>query len=370
MITSVITFIIVLSILVLVHELGHYFVARKNGILAEEFGIGLPPKIWSKKFGDTIISINALPFGGFVRLRGENNEEKVEDKKRSFSSKKKRVRIAVLTAGVIMNVLLGIVSFAIVYSFSGIPRDTKQVTIVEIAQGSPAQIANLIIGDKILTVDKNKVQSNSDFMKIVEEKKGKKVVLEVERKSGDSKETKKFTVTPRENPPAGEGAIGVTISSMEVWFPPVWQRPFVGVYYGTKEAIFWGKTIAVGLFDMVAGLFKGVTPKDVAGPVGIFAVTTEVAKTGILSLINFMGILSINLAILNILPFPALDGGRVFFVALEGIVGKKVLPKVENYVHMIGMIILLALILLITISDIRKLIIAGSLSNFINTMVK
>jgi regulator of sigma E protease len=207
-------------------------------------------------------------------------------------------------------------------------------------------------------------------MKIVEEKKGKKVVLEVERKSGDSKETKKFTVTPRENPPAGEGAIGVTISSMEVWFPPVWQRPFVGVYYGTKEAIFWGKTIAVGLFDMVAGLFKGVTPKDVAGPVGIFAVTTEVAKTGILSLINFMGILSINLAILNILPFPALDGGRVFFVALEGIVGKKVLPKVENYVHMIGMIILLALILLITISDIRKLIIAGSLSNFINTMVK
>jgi regulator of sigma E protease len=313
---------------------------------------------------------NALPFGGFVRLRGENNEEKVEDKKRSFSSKKKRVRIAVLTAGVIMNVLLGIVSFAIVYSFSGIPRDTKQVTIVEIAQGSPAQIANLIIGDKILTVDKNKVQSNSDFMKIVEEKKGKKVVLEVERKSGDSKETKKFTVTPRENPPAGEGAIGVTISSMEVWFPPVWQRPFVGVYYGTKEAIFWGKTIAVGLFDMVAGLFKGVTPKDVAGPVGIFAVTTEVAKTGILSLINFMGILSINLAILNILPFPALDGGRVFFVALEGIVGKKVLPKVENYVHMIGMIILLALILLITISDIRKLIIAGSLSNFINTMVK
>lgn len=164
--------------------------------------------------------------------------------------------------------------------------------------------------------------------------------------------------------------MGVVISTMELWYPPAWQRPFVGMYYGTKEAVFWGKTILLGLADMATGLFRGETPKDVAGPVGIFAVTTEVAKTGILSLINFMGILSVNLAILNILPLPALDGGRVFFVALEGIVGKKVLPKVENYVHMIGMFLLIALLVLITIGDLRKLISAGSLSNFVNSMIK
>lgn len=370
MITSVLTFIIVLSILVLAHELGHYLVARKNGILAEEFGIGLPPRIWGKKIGNTIFSINALPFGGFVRLRGENNEDKVQDIKTSFSSKSKRVRIAVLVAGVLMNVLLGIIAFAIVYSFSGIPRDTGKVKIVDVNPGSPAQVANLIVGDIVTKIDKQEIKSNEDFMNYVDDKKGKKITIEFERSVTEEKETKKTTLIPRETPPQGEGAIGVTISTMEIWFPPIWQRPFVGIYYGVKEAVFWGKTIVVGLYDMVAGLFKGVAPKDVAGPVGIFAVTTQVAKTGTLSLINFMGILSINLAILNILPLPALDGGRVFFVALEGIVGKKVLPKLENYVHMIGMIILIALLILITIGDIRKLISAGSLSNFVSTMVK
>ncbi len=370
MLSSVLTFIIVLSILVLVHELGHYLVARKNGILAEEFGIGLPPRIWGKKIGDTIVSVNALPFGGFVRLKGENNEDTADDPKRSFSSKSKRVRIAVLTAGVIMNILLGIVAFALVYSFSGIPKDTGRVKILDISTGSPAQIANMVVGDIVLSIDKNEVKSTNDFMKYVEDKKGKKVALEIERKVGDEKEIKKITLTPRENPPEGEGSMGVVISTMELWYPPAWQRPFVGVYYGTKEAVFWGKTILLSLFDMVTGLFRGETPKDVAGPVGIFAVTTEVAKTGILSLINFMGILSVNLAILNILPLPALDGGRVFFVALEGIVGKKVLPKVENYVHMVGMLLLIALLILITIGDLRKLISAGSLSNFVNSMIK
>ena len=176
--------------------------------------------------------------------------------------------------------------------------------------------------------------------------------------------------TPRANPPPGEGSLGVTITTTEIYFPPVWQRPFYGIYFGFKEAWFWGQTIVVGLWTIIAGLFKGQAPQGVSGPVGIFAVTTEAAKSGVLTLINFLGVLSVNLAILNIIPFPALDGGRLLFIGIESVIGKKVVPKVEATIHTIGMIILLALLLAITVSDIRHLIIAGGITNFLSTMGK
>jgi len=363
MIVSILIFLVVLSILVLVHEFGHFIMAKRAGILVEEFGFGLPPRVFGKKVGETIYSINLLPFGGFVRLHGESTEESVTVPERSFMNKNKRVRVSVVVAGVIMNFILALLCFSIVSSFSGIPKDTKNIKIIDINQNSPALTAGLVVGDIIKTADGKEFQSVDEFIKYVDTKKGTKV------KIGTS-DGKKLTLTPRANPPEGEGPLGVVISTTEVYYPPVWQRPFYGIYYGFKDSFFWGKTILTSLGGLVTSLFRGVVPKDVSGPIGIFAVTSEAAKTGILTLINFIGILSVNLAILNIIPFPALDGGRLLFIVIEGVFGKKVLPKVEARIHTVGMIILLTLIFLITIGDVKRLIVAGSISGFINSIVK
>lgn len=363
---SIIVFILVLSILILVHELGHFLVAKKSGIWVEEFGIGLPPRIFGKKIGETIYSLNLLPFGGFVRLHGELTDTKVTDKKRAFLTKPKRVKVAVIVAGVIMNFLLAVVAFAIVYSSSGIPKETNKITVLDVNPGSPAQVAGLIQGDVITKVKDVEMTSTTQFINSINDNLGKRTVLEVE--SGE--ETKKVTIKPRVDHPDTEGPLGVVISSIEIYYPPVWQRPFYGIYYGFKEAVFWGGNVIVGFYNIFKDLFSGHVPQDVAGPVGIFVITSEAAKTGIMPLINLLGIISVNLAILNIIPFPALDGGRLLFILIEGIVGKKVLPKVEAVIHMVGMIILLVLILAITIHDIQRLVAAGSLSGFLESMIK
>lgn len=366
MLISILIFLLVLSILVIVHEFGHFIMARRAGVLVEEFGFGLPPRLFGKKIGETLYSINALPFGGFVKLYGEQDTEGLEDSKRAFLNKNKRIRISVIVAGVVMNFLLAVFAFAVVYSYSGIPRDTKILKVVDVSSDSPASEAGVIVGDVISKVGNEEVTSVKSFIDKVGMEKGKKVSFEIVRNGT----TIKQQMMPRENPPKGEGPLGVTITTIETYFPPIYLRPFYGIYYGFKEAVFWGKNISVGLWKLVVGLFKGQVPKDVSGPVGIFAVTTEVAKTGILSLINFIAILSVNLAILNILPFPALDGGRLLFIGIESIIGRKVLPKVESVIHSIGMAILLLLIIAITIHDIRRLIVAGGFSNFVNQMPK
>lgn len=368
MLWSIFVFFLVLSILVIVHEFGHYFVAKKNGIWVEEFGFGLPPRVFGKKIGDTIYSINVLPFGGFVRLHGEMTDDGVTKPKQAFLGKSLWVKTAVITAGVIMNFLLAIVAFGIVYSFTGIPKETNEVKVLEITTNSPAQLAQILVGDIIKKVDGQEVKSVSAFVSKVEEKKGKKVKLEIV--SSNDAPSRTVTITPRVTPPAGEGPLGVSITSTETYYAPVWQRPFLGAYYGTKEALFWGKTVVGGFVNIFTELFQGRSPKDVSGPVGVFAVTTEVAKTGILPLINLLGIISVNLAVLNIMPFPALDGGRLLFIIIEAVLGKKVAPKIESVIHSVGMVILLLLILAITIKDIRGLISAGSISGFLDGMIK
>ena len=366
MVGSILVFLLVLSILIVVHELGHFIVARRLGIMVEEFGFGLPPRIFGKKIGETVYSINLLPFGGFVRLHGETTEEGVAHPRRAFLNKSKKVRVAVVVAGVVMNFILGVGAFAIVYSFLGIPRETDLVKVVEIASGSPAQIAGIIVGDTVKSVDKKEITTVDGFVSLIEQKKGKRTTLEVQRDS----ETKNITITPRESPPENEGPLGVVITTTEIYFPPYWQRPAIGVYYGFKEALIWGGRIVGGFAGIFKDLFAGVAPKDIAGPVGIFAITTQVARGGILELISFIGILSVNLAILNIIPFPALDGGRLLFIGIETFLGRKVMPKVEAIVHTVGMVILLLALLAITANDIRGLIKAGSLSNFVEGVLK
>ena len=366
MLTSILVFIVVLSVLIIAHEAGHFLAAKRAGILVEEFGLGLPPRVLGKKIGETIYSLNLFPFGGFVRLHGENLDEDIKKPNRAFLNKSKKVRSAIVIAGVTMNFILGILAFAVVYSVSGIPRETKNVKVVDVAVSSPAQVAGVLAGDVIRGVDKKEIVSTEEFIALVEEKKGQKITLEIERDGS----AKKITLTPRVDPPENEGALGVVITGTEIYFPPWWQRPFIGVYYGTQEAIFWGKTVLLGFVNIFQELFAGRTPKDISGPVGIFAITSEAAKSGILTLINFVGVLSINLGILNIIPFPALDGGRLLFIVLEKIIGRRVLPKIEAAIHAVGMIVLLLLLLAVTASDIKRLIVAGSISGFLESVLK
>ncbi|MBI3443478.1 site-2 protease family protein [Candidatus Woesebacteria bacterium] len=368
MLGTILIFLLVLSILVLVHEFGHFLVARRTGVLVEEFGIGLPPRIFGKKIGETTYSINLLPFGGFVKLHGESGEEKLIHPTRAFVNKSKRVRIAIVIAGVLMNFILATVAFGVVYFFSGIPRETKNVKVLEVRSGSPAEAADFQVGDIVRKVDGKDVSTTNEFITLVEEKRGKEVEIELNLPAQAG--TKKILVTPRESPPEGEGPLGVVISTSEIYYPPALVRPFVGIYYGFKESIVWGKTVILGFAKIFTDLAGGTLPKDVAGPVGIFAITSEAAKFGILALINFLGILSVNLAVLNIIPFPALDGGRLLFIGIETFLGRKVVPRVEAIIHTVGMIILLVLIFAITAHDIQRLISAGGITGFIETILK
>lgn len=370
MLTSILFSLLAISVLILVHELGHFIAAKRSGVFVEEFGIGLPPRIFGKKIKGTIYSINLLPFGGFVRLHGENSQEDIKYPEKAFLNKGKLTRVKIIIAGVLMNFILGILAFAVSYSFSGIPKETKKVKVLEVSVGSPAQVAGILVGDVVKSVNKKEVKKTSDFISIVSENADKKIQLLIERNLGGAPEDVKISLTPRSNPPEGEGPLGVIISSSEIYYPPIYKRPFLGIYYGVYEALYWGKTIVVGLFDMVKGLFLGDLPSDISGPVGIFAITTQAAKYGVFSLINFLGIFSINLAILNILPFPALDGGRLFFIGLEAVLGRKILPKIESAIHMIGMAILILLLVAVTIKDIQRVVSAGGFSKFLETVVK
>jgi regulator of sigma E protease len=372
---TLLLFILILSILVLVHEGGHFLAAKKAGIKVEEFGFGYPPRIWAKKIGETEYSINAVPFGGFVRLYGDPAEgevKKTRDFKRSFLGKSKKARTGVILAGVLANFLLGILVFSIIYSFLGIPKNTGQIKIVGISPGSPAQKFGLKEGDIVLAVDGEKLTELAKFTKLIEEKKGKEIKLLVERKVDNPCQQKVlgggagfscqdgnllFWLTPRENPPEGEGPLGVVVSDMEIVKYPFWQMPFLGAVEGVKEAFGWGWMIVVSLKKMVVDLvFRGLVPKDVAGPVGIFQATGMVAKTGILNIFQFLGILSVNLAVLNILPLPALDGGRLVFVVYEIIFRRRPKPSLERWINTIGMAILVILLILVTINDVKRIL--------------
>lgn len=358
MILTVFTFLIVLSVLILVHEFGHFLAARRAGIKVEEFGFGYPPRLAAKKIGETVWSINWLPFGGFVRLFGEELAEQRGLKrgktlKGAFWAKSKKARTTVIVAGVLANFLLAVVLFSVVYSYSGIPTKTSQVRIIGILSNSPASKGGLKENDVILQVDEERLNDLNHFIKLIDEKKGEQVKLLVEREEGELA----LWITPRESPPEGEGPLGVVVSDVEMKKYPFWQMPFRGIIEGFKEAFGWAVLILRALGKMLVNLIiQRVVPKDVAGPVGIFQITGLVAKSGLLAVLQFIGVLSVNLAVINILPFPALDGGRLAFVIYEAVTRRRPKPSVEKWVNAAGMAFLLLLIILVTFNDIRRLI--------------
>jgi len=370
MIGSILLFLVVLSVLILVHEFGHFFSAKRFGVWVEEFGLGYPPRAIGKKIGDTIYSLNWLPFGGFVRLHGEQTEEGVTKPDKAFVNKSKGARAVIISAGVIMNFLLAIVLFSITYSITGIPRQTDNVNVIEVAEGSPAEVAGIVPGEVLRQIDGKEIASVEDFQLMLADYYDEEVEVVVETPIDEYSETRSVVIVPRGTPPEGEGSLGVVIGSTETYFPPLWQRPFYGAFYGTKEAILWGKMIIVGMFTMFSRLAGGEIPKDIAGPVGIYAITTQAAKFGAIALINFVGIFSINLAILNLLPFPPLDGWRLLMIGVEAVIRRKVMPKFEQWVQTVGMIILILLLVLVTFNDVRRLVKTKSIEGYLENVIE
>lgn len=345
-------FFVALSILVIIHELGHFFAAKKVGIKVEEFGLGIPPRAWGKKIGETIWSLNWLPIGGFVRMFGEDPH--VSDSQahkmghRAFVNKTPAQKFVVVVGGVTMNIILAIAIFAVVYKITGVPVETDMVRVDAVAKDSPAELAGIKEGYVIGMVGQEKVRSSKALIEEVNKYKGREAELTTDHGT--------FMVLVRERPPEGQGSLGVSISNT-VMQPIAWWELHKSIGAGFKEAYFWGKVILTGLTKMVADIFSGKAPGDVAGPIGMYQATSAIRQSqGLLALLHFFGIVSVNLAVMNILPLPALDGGRLIFVIYEWVSKKRPNPEWESRIHQAGMMALLLLMALVAISDVVRLV--------------
>ncbi len=350
MIIAVIAFIGILAVLIIVHELGHFITAKASRVKVEEFGLGFPPRLLSIKRGETRYSLNAIPLGGFIKMAGEEDPKVIG----SLASKGIGTRLLILSAGSLMNALLPLLLLSIAFM---VPHDmlTGQVAVEEVAPSSPAASAGIESGDVILSINEKPVHNINDLQRNIYLNLGKEITLLI--KHSDST-TEDIRVIPRWTPPGGEGAIGVAVRLLNPTVIsqhyPFWKAIPMGVG-GCIEAFVIFKN---GILSMIIG----ATPVAVAGPVGIAHVTAEVAKAGISPLLEFAAFLSINLALINIFPLPALDGGRIVFVLLEWVRrGKRISPKTENLVHLIGFSMLMAAILIITYQDIIRIISGESL---------
>ncbi|PJE58374.1 MAG: RIP metalloprotease RseP, partial [Candidatus Portnoybacteria bacterium CG10_big_fil_rev_8_21_14_0_10_36_7] len=355
--STIIIFILVLGLLVFVHELGHFITAKRSGINVEEFGFGLPPRLFGVKRGETIYSLNLLPIGGFVKIFGENGEEKTDE--RSFSAKSILCRAKILASGVFMNYLLAVILFSVAFTVglpaivedgSGYVKDAR-IQITQVVSNSPAQKSGIAIGDQIVSLSVGgsqelvEVKEIIDVQKMVSKNVGKEVNVTIKR--GDK--TFVLDTIPRENPPEGEVALGIVLAKTALvsypWYESLW-RGFLFSITLTWEMI-------SALFILASNFFRGSSGGfEVAGPVGIYQLTGQMSQLGINYLIHFVAFLNLNLAIVNILPFPALDGGRLLFLLIEKIKGKPINQKSERLANSIGLALLVLLMVFITYKDI------------------
>ena len=363
----------ILGLLMLVHELGHFITARRAGIVVEEFGFGLPPRIKGWRYKGVLYSLNWIPFGAFVRMQGENGDadtsygvldpsgsiQAVENVDQplagtpegSFSNKSKLTRSIVLAAGSGMNFLTAVVVFAFAY-MTGWPTPVpNEVQIAEVAVSSPAEAAGLRAGDMVTAVDGQQVTSVEEFQRLVRERVGGSVALDILR---DSQKIQ-TSMTPRVDPPPGQGAIGVKIQART---RPVAYNPLESIWLGFRRAV---NVIA---FTLAAPLMvvQGSLPGEMLRPIGLpgmAQVTSQAVEatrqSGYLyPLLVMTGTFSAGLAIANMLPIPALDGGRLFFILIEAVRGRRISPERESLVHFVGIVVLIALMILIAVNDIQN----------------
>jgi len=394
----------VFGLLVLVHEFGHFITAKWAGIRVEEFGLGFPPRVVGFRKRDeggweviwfggrrseedsyvsqkqtpfsgtsggvskpgtptsnhTIYSLNLIPIGGFVRMPGENgdiNDESGNYDPQSFAAKSAGKRLIVLVAGVTMNVLLAMVLFTFAFGF-GEPMLLPQIG--KVVPGSPAAVAGIQPGDTIVAANNQPIKFFSDLVTAVgndikaDNNQHATVPVTVQIKRASVPQLVTTTVNVREHPPAGQGPMGIEASGKVVFDSiPLWQTPIRGVQYTFEQTS--------SFMQAIGQMFTGALPFQVAGPVGIVKITGEVAQSvpseGWWPLLSLTAVLSLNLAIINILPFPALDGGRVVLVLVEVLRGgKRLKPEVEGIINFAGMLMLLTLMVVITFFDVKGLL--------------
>ncbi|MDH5533637.1 MAG: site-2 protease family protein [Candidatus Pacebacteria bacterium] len=373
---QIIIFILVLSFLVIIHEMGHLLAAKWAKIKVEEFGIGYPPRAFKLfSWGKVIFSLNWIPFGGFVKMIGEDGPGQEEDGKDGadddglapFYKKSRFQRMVVILAGVVVNFIFGIIAFSIIFGIKGIPVEIEGARIGLVAPDSPAQMAGMEENTQIkaLSFEDQTVEVSSikDVVTFIDEHKGNEITvtntLPCDNETCPS-ETKKFIVKLRtdDETPSDQGSLGVGFSDFIYKFYPWYEMPIRSIWFGIQQAFFMVLMILGALVGMVSQIAGGSIPQDVAGPVGIVdqAASSGIFTEGLLSILNFAAMISINLAVMNLLPIPALDGGRALFIILEKFFGKKMINKIEGYANYGGMIALLGLIVLITGADIFRII--------------
>lgn len=376
---NILVFILILSILVLIHEFGHFYAAKKFGVRVEEFGFGLPPRVFGKRIGETLYSLNLLPFGGFVKLTGEDDAteeeevEKAEKDPRNFLSKSPLKRAIIIAAGVVMNLLLAVVLYYVFFMATGfksfsIPMffdynfrfgNTERFTtaVLGIGEDTPASRAGILQGEAILEIDGAPVRNLQDVKRELNGKEGTEVRVLLMNVRGFDRDIRTLSLTP-ETDADGEAIMGVYINDVVVL-----DYGHNKLAAGPAHAY---NMISYSMFTfskLVGQSFqqRDISPvsSSVSGPVGIFSIVGNIIDEGeypLLSLLDLVALLSVSLAIINILPFPALDGGRLLFIIIEKIRGKRLEPNIEIAVHKIGIILLLGLIVLITIRDISRII--------------
>jgi regulator of sigma E protease len=366
---TLLAFLVLIVILVLVHEIGHFAVAKWAGVAVQEFGVGFPPRIASVVFRGTRYSLNWIPLGGFVKLLGEDGEIEVERLRGrglsdaaiekvmegALSRRRIPVRLAVLLAGVAMNFVAGALLFALALS-QPTPEHHGPLNVVSIQEGSPADGA-LLEGDVIVGADGRTFDLSTDLTAYIRSRAGEPVSLQIVR-DGAAIDVE---VTPRvlteDEQRAGIGAVGFGWESDDVrQGPPAAEDPLDALVEGTVTAARVAAEIPGGLARAIAGML-GLAPStgDVAGPIGIAQQTGRLLDAPLVSQLFFIGLLSINLAVLNVLPFPPLDGGRVLIVLIEAVRRRRLSAEREALIYFTGFLVLIALVILISIQDISRL---------------
>jgi regulator of sigma E protease len=389
--STFIVFILILGLLVLVHELGHFLVAKKNGVISDEFGFGFPPRVvgtykdkkgrrkWvfgnkeinneMKDEDETVYSFNLIPLGGFVKIRGEDGEDKKD--KKSFANQSAWVRFKILFAGVLMNFLLGIVLFSLAFQI-GLPesigddyqaKDAK-VQIAQVVSNSPADEMGIEMGDVVFSIEGTEgiteIKTVKAFQEAIQSNKGQEVTINVKR--NNSEKLLSLDTVIREEAPEEQGLLGVQLV----------RTTFAK--YGLLESIWlaiqtsFSMILAILFFlvDLIIRIFSSQpVTADVAGPVGIAVMTGKMTQLGLAYVLQFVALLSINLGVINLLPFPALDGGRIFFLLIEKIKGSPLNQKVEGIANMIGFLLLIALMIFVTVKDFSNFGIVDKIKNIL-----
>jgi len=351
-IRTVLLFIVVFTVIIAVHEFGHYITARLLGMRVLEFAFGFPPRLAGIKHAGIDYTLNWIPFGGFVRILGQDDfsiKQEGEGDPQAFTSKPWWSQAIVLVAGVTMNFVLAIVVLTAAFAL-GTTGPTGEVRVIEVAAGSPAQAAGLQTGDIVVSVDGRKVDNTRALINYTRSKAEQEISLEVTR---NGRPLPAIVTTPRSEPPEGQGPLGIKIEEPQGPKAVTLPEAFREATALTGEVV---QQIAELPGQLIGGRSGGPAAPEVTGPIGIIQITGQVAELGLPTILKLVGVLSVNLGVLNIVPFPGLDGGRLLFVLIAGIFKKRFSPQVEAAIHAVGFLLLLGLLVVVSISDIRRVV--------------